>query len=87
LDPIAWTLKEALLACEKINGKHTGENIRDTIEQIIRQFQLEQKLFIATTDNELEEAEQDHEIISDNERIVEPAVRINQPLIISHGRK
>ncbi|CAI2184554.1 4250_t:CDS:2 [Funneliformis geosporum] len=29
LNPIDWTLKEALLACEKINGKHTdnGPNI------------------------------------------------------------
>ena len=35
LDLIDWLLKEALLACEKINGKHTGENIQNAIEQII----------------------------------------------------
>jgi hypothetical protein len=51
LDPIDWSLKEALLACEKIDGKHTRENIQNAIEQIISQFQLEQKLFVATTDN------------------------------------
>ncbi len=32
LDPIDWSLKEALLACEKINGKYTGENIQNAIE-------------------------------------------------------
>ncbi len=46
-----WSLKEALLACEKINGKYTGENIQNAIEQIIERFQLKQKLFVATTDN------------------------------------
>ncbi|CAI2196253.1 11769_t:CDS:1, partial [Funneliformis geosporum] len=52
LDSIDWILKEALLAYKKINRKYTGENIYDVIEQIIRQFQLEQKLFIAIIDND-----------------------------------
>ncbi|CAI2173622.1 2606_t:CDS:2 [Funneliformis geosporum] len=51
LDPIDWSLKEALLACEKIDGKHTRENIQNAIEQIIGKFQLKQKLFVATTNN------------------------------------
>ncbi|CAG8483277.1 5753_t:CDS:2 [Cetraspora pellucida] len=51
LDLKNWTLKEGLLACEKIKGRYTDENIQDTIVQIIDRFQLKQKLVAATTDN------------------------------------
>ncbi|CAG8468641.1 13814_t:CDS:2, partial [Gigaspora margarita] len=51
LDPKDWTLKEGLLACKKITGRHTSKNIQNAIAQIIEWFQLKQKLFAATMDN------------------------------------
>ncbi|CAI2178221.1 19384_t:CDS:2 [Funneliformis geosporum] len=89
LDPIDWTFKEALLACEKINGKHTdnGPNIVKAIQLIgISHVSCCAYTLHLSVIKEPEEAEQDYEIISD-EGIVEPAACINQPLIISRGRK
>ncbi|CAG8796462.1 8120_t:CDS:1, partial [Racocetra persica] len=51
IDSKNWSLKEVLLVCEKINERHTDKNIKDVIEEVIRQFQLNQKLFAATTNN------------------------------------
>ncbi|CAI2170253.1 7267_t:CDS:2 [Funneliformis geosporum] len=45
-DPIDRSLKEALLAYEKIDEKHTGENIQNAIEQIIGKFQLKQNYLL-----------------------------------------
>ncbi|CAG8657436.1 5112_t:CDS:2 [Cetraspora pellucida] len=40
IDSKDWSLKEALLACEKINEKHTDENIKNDLEKVIERFQL-----------------------------------------------
>ncbi|CAG8700529.1 17900_t:CDS:1, partial [Cetraspora pellucida] len=49
-----WSLKEALLACKKINEKNTGENIKNTLEKVIEQFQLKQKLIATIMDNSMD---------------------------------
>ena len=47
----SWEIKSLLLACSKLQGRHTGENIVAEYEEVISFYGLEDKVFRIITDN------------------------------------
>jgi len=44
-------LKSYLLSCAKFPMRHTSENIKDSLQNIVRQWGLQNKIAACTTDN------------------------------------
>jgi hypothetical protein len=46
-----WKLKELLIGFEVLYGKHTGQNMASAVYEVLKQYDIHNRLFAVTTDN------------------------------------